>query len=315
MSLEVDPDLAFDTERTMEQAREYWDRVDRPNLMIKIPGTEEGTPGDRGDDLRGAQHQRHPALRRRGVRAGGRGLHPRARAPPRGGQVGRHQLRRVVLRLARGHRGRQAPGGHRPRRPLGQGRHRQRARRLPALRGDLPRRALRRPARRRRRRAAPAVGLDRGQEPGLPRRDVRRGAGRAQHRQHDADGHAAGRRRPRRDPGRDRRRGPDARPEGAGRRRHRHGRRHRPAAARGRRQVRRADGQAARGHRLQARGDRHPAPAVDRRLAARRGRRAARGRARQARRRRRTSRGASGARTTRSGAPPASPRWPTAWGG
>src|SRR5512133_2925242 len=44
VSLEVDPDLAFDTGRTMEQAREYWDRVDRPNLMIKIPGTKEGTP-------------------------------------------------------------------------------------------------------------------------------------------------------------------------------------------------------------------------------------------------------------------------------
>jgi transaldolase/glucose-6-phosphate isomerase len=44
VSFEVDPDLAFDTERTMEQAREYWDRVDRPNLMIKIPGTAEGTP-------------------------------------------------------------------------------------------------------------------------------------------------------------------------------------------------------------------------------------------------------------------------------
>jgi transaldolase/glucose-6-phosphate isomerase len=44
VSLEVDPDLAFDTHRTMEQAREYWDRVDRPNLMIKIPGTSEGTP-------------------------------------------------------------------------------------------------------------------------------------------------------------------------------------------------------------------------------------------------------------------------------
>jgi transaldolase/glucose-6-phosphate isomerase len=44
VSLEVDPDLAFDTGKTMEQAREYWDRVDRPNLMIKIPGTKEGTP-------------------------------------------------------------------------------------------------------------------------------------------------------------------------------------------------------------------------------------------------------------------------------
>src|SRR6476620_5388992 len=44
VSLEVDPDLAFDTDVTMEQAREYWGRVDRPNLMIKIPGTDEGLP-------------------------------------------------------------------------------------------------------------------------------------------------------------------------------------------------------------------------------------------------------------------------------
>ena len=44
VSLEVDPDLAFDTDRTIAQAREYWERVDRPNVMIKIPGTLEGTP-------------------------------------------------------------------------------------------------------------------------------------------------------------------------------------------------------------------------------------------------------------------------------
>jgi transaldolase len=44
VSLEVDPDLAFDTHKTIEQAREYWGRVDRPNLMIKIPGTDEGLP-------------------------------------------------------------------------------------------------------------------------------------------------------------------------------------------------------------------------------------------------------------------------------
>src|ERR671931_82437 len=35
---------ACDTDRTMEQAREYWARVDRPNLFIKIPGTVEGVP-------------------------------------------------------------------------------------------------------------------------------------------------------------------------------------------------------------------------------------------------------------------------------
>jgi transaldolase len=42
VSLEVDPDLADDSEKTIAQAREYWGRVDRPNLMIKIPGTEAG---------------------------------------------------------------------------------------------------------------------------------------------------------------------------------------------------------------------------------------------------------------------------------
>jgi transaldolase/glucose-6-phosphate isomerase len=44
VSLEVDPDLAFDCDRTLAQAREYWGRVGRPNVMIKIPGTSEGLP-------------------------------------------------------------------------------------------------------------------------------------------------------------------------------------------------------------------------------------------------------------------------------
>src|SRR5688500_19394511 len=44
VSLEVEPAFAHDTEATVTQAREYWDRVDRPNLMIKIPGTEAGVP-------------------------------------------------------------------------------------------------------------------------------------------------------------------------------------------------------------------------------------------------------------------------------
>ena len=44
VSLEVDPDLADDTDKTIAQAREYWQRVDRPNLMIKIPGTDAGVP-------------------------------------------------------------------------------------------------------------------------------------------------------------------------------------------------------------------------------------------------------------------------------
>src|SRR3954464_552270 len=44
VSLEVEPDLAHDTEGTLEAARLYWGLVDRPNLMVKIPGTPEGAP-------------------------------------------------------------------------------------------------------------------------------------------------------------------------------------------------------------------------------------------------------------------------------
>ena len=46
-SLEVAPDLADDTQGTVEQARRLWKAVDRPNLMIKAPGTRAGTPAIR----------------------------------------------------------------------------------------------------------------------------------------------------------------------------------------------------------------------------------------------------------------------------
>jgi transaldolase/glucose-6-phosphate isomerase len=44
VSLEVAPDIAHNTERTLDMARAYWKAVNRPNLMIKIPGTPEGVP-------------------------------------------------------------------------------------------------------------------------------------------------------------------------------------------------------------------------------------------------------------------------------
>lgn len=44
VSIEVDPRLAHDTEGTIAHARELWERVDRPNAMIKIPATQEGLP-------------------------------------------------------------------------------------------------------------------------------------------------------------------------------------------------------------------------------------------------------------------------------
>lgn len=42
VSLEVSPSLADDAEGTLEEARRLWRAVDRPNLMIKIPGTKAG---------------------------------------------------------------------------------------------------------------------------------------------------------------------------------------------------------------------------------------------------------------------------------
>ena len=42
VSLEVAPALANDTAGTLEEARRLWRAVDRPNLMIKVPGTPAG---------------------------------------------------------------------------------------------------------------------------------------------------------------------------------------------------------------------------------------------------------------------------------
>lgn len=44
VSLEVSPNLAYDTEGTIEEARRYFSDLDRPNLMIKVPATKEGIP-------------------------------------------------------------------------------------------------------------------------------------------------------------------------------------------------------------------------------------------------------------------------------
>jgi transaldolase len=44
VSLEVAPELAFDTEGTITRARLVWEMVDRPNLLVKIPATKEGLP-------------------------------------------------------------------------------------------------------------------------------------------------------------------------------------------------------------------------------------------------------------------------------
>ncbi len=47
VSLEVDPRLADDTDGTLAEARHLWERLDRPNVFIKVPGTEAGVPAIR----------------------------------------------------------------------------------------------------------------------------------------------------------------------------------------------------------------------------------------------------------------------------
>jgi len=47
VSLEVAPTLARDTEGTIKEARRLWKRIDRPNVMIKVPATDEGIPAIR----------------------------------------------------------------------------------------------------------------------------------------------------------------------------------------------------------------------------------------------------------------------------
>jgi transaldolase len=47
VSLEVSPRLARDTNGTISEARRLWARVDRTNVLIKIPGTQEGLPAIR----------------------------------------------------------------------------------------------------------------------------------------------------------------------------------------------------------------------------------------------------------------------------
>jgi transaldolase len=44
VSIEVSPTLAHDTAGTIASARRLWKAVDRPNVMVKIPGTAEGLP-------------------------------------------------------------------------------------------------------------------------------------------------------------------------------------------------------------------------------------------------------------------------------
>ena len=107
-----------------------------------------------------------------------------------GGDPATVALGRELLRLAGRHGGRSAAGrARRPRRPQGQARDRQRQARLPALRGDASRASAGStwPSKGADAAAVP-LGVDVDEEPGLPRRALRRGADRPRYRRHDARG-------------------------------------------------------------------------------------------------------------------------------
>ena len=115
-------------------ARDLWARVDRPNVMIKIPGTPEGVPAIRAAIAEGININvtllfsldAWAAI----AEAWLAGLEDRAAAR----QAGRRdRVGRLVLRLARRHRRRQAPEGARQSGAVRHGRGRQRAARLRAL--------------------------------------------------------------------------------------------------------------------------------------------------------------------------------------
>ncbi len=191
VSIEVDPRLAHDTDKTILQAIELWKIVDRPNLLIKIPATVAGLPAITAVIAEGISVnvtlifsvERHRAVMDAYLAGSGEGQGSRPRPV-------QDPLRRIVLRLPGGHRDRQAARGDRHRRGAGaarQGRRRQRPAGLRRLRGGVPRRRPLRGAEGcRRARAAAAVGVDRRQEPGLLRHPLRHRTGRTEHRQHHA---------------------------------------------------------------------------------------------------------------------------------
>ncbi len=116
VSIEVDPRLAHDADKTIAQAVELWKIVDRPNLLIKIPAMEDGLSAITAVIAEGISVnvtlifsvERHEAvmdaylagLERVSRRAGeGQGSWPRPEE---------HSFGRIVLRVPRRYRDRQA---------------------------------------------------------------------------------------------------------------------------------------------------------------------------------------------------------------
>ena len=67
LAFECTPDLADDSDGTIEQAARSRIRLDLANVLIKVPGAEDGVPSHRGTHRPRRQRQRDPALLREPV--------------------------------------------------------------------------------------------------------------------------------------------------------------------------------------------------------------------------------------------------------
>ena len=190
VSIEVDPRLAHDTDKTIAEARALWWMVDRPNMFIKIPATLEGLPAITQCLSEGISVNVTLifSLERYGQVIDAHMAGPGGRVGPRRRQ---HRVGGVVLRQPGRHRSGRAARQDRHARGEGaarQGRARQRPARLRAVRAAVRDPALGSAGSARRQAAAPALGVDQHQGPVVRRHHVRHRAGRAGHRQHDARG-------------------------------------------------------------------------------------------------------------------------------
>ncbi len=98
VSLEVNPELARDTQGTLSEARRLWSQVERPNLMIKIPATQEGLPAISQAIAGRDQCQCDPYLLAGTVRSGDGGVFGGSRSPSPGWWSSRaDRLSRLIL--------------------------------------------------------------------------------------------------------------------------------------------------------------------------------------------------------------------------
>ena len=201
VSFELPPELAFDAQGSVETAEApAASAIGKANVLIKVPGTEEGVRGVRGADGARRHRQRDAAVLRR--RATARSPRPTSAASSAASRPASRSTASPPWRASssRAWTPRSTPSSSELGRAdlRGKAARRQRADRLRGLRArSSPGERWERARAGRGARAAAAVGVDLDQEPRLPGHALRGRADRPGHRQHDARRDDRGRARPR----------------------------------------------------------------------------------------------------------------------